>query len=830
MERSLAACPQGIALAKKALISTGLSVMDFANKVNVGSAEYPKPISKQTIEKFFAGGKVDRTYFVGICKALDLDWEVVVGSKNWPTQHIPLSSFKDIEAVQGAENDKASQRAKDDEAAEEMRAQNVRKAEDTNKAVQRIRDQCRPSIEKLCGTMRVLAMAQPVGVNSIYTTVNILEKITSNKHLDISELVANCGAEDFDRFSLGKVKEVRVPGLDAVQRWRKLMIWGKPGAGKTTFLKYLAMNCISGKFQSQQLPIFVTLKDFAESPNQPTLMEYLQQLIQADESRIQCISSRHDIPSLDLPLVGKGLNENIRDFNTLLQDGRALILLDGLDEVRDNDHDRVLKDIRLFEHGSMGRENQIVITCRIAARDYIFESFTDVEIADFDQNQINEFVNKWFLLKDPAKAHNFLTKIENHKPIQELSSRPLLLTLLCLEFEESGDFPANRSELYDRGIQVLLSKWDASRNIERDDAYKKISLKRKEDLLSSIAFRAFTKNEYFFKQRALEEQISSYISNLPKASKDSTILLLDSQAILKAIESHHGLLVARAIGVYSFSHLTFQEYFAARYIEKSKNGKLLPELVRHLSDRSWREVFLLTSQMLENADELFLSMKLEVDRTIVDDEKIQKFLMWLHRKTTSVKGLFNKRNIRQYYFSNDCSVLREFNHDRRFHRKKYLYSVDDIERAKYSDIDLDLYLYICLYTDLNLCVDGDVSELLKCTLNASKKDDSSLFDELELLFNSALHTSMFNRTLHVSNDWKIKLRELMIEYRDIGYDWQFDNDQEKLLRIYIEANELLADCLNSECYTSCEVREEIEATTYLPMIETEKWREEHPRS
>jgi predicted NACHT family NTPase len=43
-------------------------------------------------------------------------------------------------------------------------------------------------------------------------------------------------------------------------------------------------------------------------------------------------------------------------------------------------------------------------------------------------------------------------------------------------------------------------------------------------------------------------------------------LQLDSEAVLKSIEWQHGLLVERSRRIYSFSHLTFQEYFTARHI------------------------------------------------------------------------------------------------------------------------------------------------------------------------------------------------------------------------------------------------------------------------
>jgi predicted NACHT family NTPase len=60
-------------------------------------------------------------------------------------------------------------------------------------------------------------------------------------------------------------------------------------------------------------------------------------------------------------------------------------------------------------------------------------------------------------------------------------------------------------------LDVLLKKWDAKRNIERDQVYKKLSLQRKEDLLSQIAFTTFEEGNYFFKQKEVEKHIVNYI-------------------------------------------------------------------------------------------------------------------------------------------------------------------------------------------------------------------------------------------------------------------------------------------------------------------------------
>lgn len=65
--------------------------------------------------------------------------------------------------------------------------------------------------------------------------------------------------------------------------------------------------------------------------------------------------------------------------------------------------------------------------------------------------------------------------------------------------------------------------------------------------------------------------------------------------------------------------------------------------------------------------------------------------------------------------------------------------------------------------------------------------------------------------------WTEKLRAVMIKHRHIGHDWQFSNKQQDKLRQYKDANKLLVDCLNSDCYMSRAVRDEILETLLLPI-------------
>ena len=67
--------------------------------------------------------------------------------------------------------------------------------------------------------------------------------------------------------------------------------------------------------------------------------------------------------------------------------------------------------------------------------------------------------------------------------------------------------------------------------------------------------------------------------------------------------------------------------------------------------------------------------------------------------------------------------------------------------------------------------------------------------------------------------WTEQLRAVIIEYRHLGYNWQFTNQQREALKQYYDANQLLVKCLNSDRYITTTVREEIENTLLLPIAE-----------
>ena len=661
---------------------------------------------------------------------------------------------------------------------------------DVEDLVQELRVRSRQCIFERCGTVRILDMSQPVSLEEIYTGTEVREKISSRRRLNISDL-ANHNRYKTERLELATDNEERISGMDALERYSKLMLLGKPGAGKTTLLKYVALQCSHGHCLKQFVPIFITLRQFTGSEH-VKLIDYIMH-----EFRIYSIGDE------------KALKQ-------LLYAGRALILLDGLDEIREEDIHRITDEIKTFSEQFYG--NHFVITSRLAAREYVFEKFTEVEVANFQAPQISTLARKWFAA-NPVYAERFLSKVDANKPIQELATNPLLLTLLCLVFEEFGDFPSNRSELYKEGLDVLLKKWDAKRNIERHQIYKNLSMQRKEDLLSQVAWITFDRGDYFFRQADLEAYIAEYIRHLPRLNNNEAELQLDSEAIIKSIESQHGLFVERAKGIYSFSHLTFQEYLAAREVVHDSQPELLSYFATKVFDGRWHDVFSLAIGMMRSADQLLQMMKYQADQLLTNSPTLQLWLAWVEQKAAEANhtsALYGNNS------SNNNEKLESDAQGRAFYvalgrallQSESMFMAAVLARSLALDLDSslnasyrlelaeDLLRLVESGQDIHLSLDLELD--LKLSIEyAQDRNREGLAAQLQNLLDQLPDEGATDGQWLT---WVGQLQQVSSEYCALGRSWDFSPSEMEDLRQYDSANHLIWDCLHSDCYLSQSLR------------------------
>lgn len=421
---------------------------------------------------------------------------------------------------------------------------------------------------------RILGKQKPILIDSFYTDVYVLDKQSAFVIFDLSD--NGSSADSVKQIDKEKIDRRR-RAEDLLEDQSKLYILGKPGAGKTTFLKHLAIMACKGEIG--KTPIFIPLKEWVES----------------GESLDVFISTSFDVC---------GFPDADKFVHCVLESGDALVLFDGLDEVNQENEARNKTILEIKRFSQKYSKSAICLTCRIAANEYIFDGFEYIEISDFSSDQKVDFINRWFQDSEEIKEKFFSDwNGTDNDGIRELGATPLLLTLICLAYEETLNFPSRRVDLYQEALDALLKKWDSSRGVHRHNRYKSLSIERKKQMLAGIAYENFLKGEYLFPRKIIEKDIGDFLSRLPGDDEGAS---KNSSDMLEAIEAQHGLLVERAKNIYSFSHLTLQEFFAARYIlENQAKGTLVHLIQNAAQDKRWREVFLMVASLLDDATEFF---------------------------------------------------------------------------------------------------------------------------------------------------------------------------------------------------------------------------------
>jgi predicted NACHT family NTPase len=443
-------------------------------------------------------------------------------------------------------------------------------------------------------------MKKPLDLESIYTAVKLLNDSDIQAFRTTDDLKETFRAKRKRGFGISS--EEPVNGMKVANDEPFLMVLGGPGIGKSTFLRKIGLEALKldGYIQRKCIPVFLELKKFREET-----LDIEQEIVKEfDICQFPAAAA----------LVKSALDE-----------GKLLILLDGLDEVPSRNLDKVIDHIENFV--DKYSQNSFVASCRIAAYRSSFRRFRDVTIADFDDDQIEQFIKRWFSstedqsLEVAEKYWEMLNQSE-HKATKELAQTPLLLTFLCLIYDRKQMLPSKRSTLYGNALDIILYEWSAQKRIGRDSFHEKLYPDLEKILLAEIAYESFRQDELFFSKETITTHISNFLADTIENPK-----YLNADAVLTAIVVQQGILVKRATDAYSFSHLTLQEYLTAQHIVEKQ---LEEGLVRaHLTDESWREVFLLVSGVMKSrASQLFKVIEQQAQTYIQPYEKVKELVRW----------------------------------------------------------------------------------------------------------------------------------------------------------------------------------------------------------
>jgi internalin A len=418
----------------------------------------------------------------------------------------------------------------------------------------------------------------------------------------------------------------RRPLGEAVAADHRLVILGDPGSGKSTLVDWLAWqladehpNAWKARF-GNRIPIPLILRDL-----------YITRGITWD-GLLDAFLARP---------IGKHLS---REYCLRLMDeGHALVMLDGLDEVADLRTRRDLRDAVQTGFRRFGR-CPCLLTSRVVGYDAVpFHVDPDTVraehtletvrmpapdpfaalayVAPFDDTQIARFARNWYATReaDPDKAHegarHLVQAVHRDQDTLRLARVPNLLTMMALIHRNRATLPNGKALLYEDIAQAYLKTIDEFRQItEYTDTLQ--DMKR---WLGEVGFKMQqqrqadqdTDQDIVIDGDTLRGWLGAAMAGTGKPAAAD-----DVRRFLDIIKRRSGLMIERGENLFAFTHLSFQEYFAAVYLadwvtsaewlmgEEVPSGTAAGDLQRYAADPAWQETLVFLFELLAGAKPL----------------------------------------------------------------------------------------------------------------------------------------------------------------------------------------------------------------------------------
>ena len=353
-----------------------------------------------------------------------------------------------------------------------------------------------------------------------------------------------------------------------------LVVLGAPGSGKTTLLKHLTLTLTT----PEKLPA-----PAQHLPKTPILLwlRYYAARIEAEPNFSLLTAVREELARREENIPLDWLAQD-------LQNGRCLIMLDGLDEVAKPQLRRqvvtwVQQQMQLYAN------NRFIITSRpFGYRDNPLNGVLVLEVRPFTPEQVRQFIHNWYLANEIKSAghddkgvrldarqgaEDLLVRLRQTPVLLDMSVNPLLLTMIATVHRYRSSLPGRRVELYEEICEVFLGKRHEARGISYD-----LTPAQKKRVLQPLAYAMMSKRQ---REISIEEAMAVIDEPLSRVSPHTP-----RNEFLRMIENTSGLLVEREIGMLGFAHLTFQEYLTAVHV---LDQRLEHELIQHIDDSWWHE-------------------------------------------------------------------------------------------------------------------------------------------------------------------------------------------------------------------------------------------------
>ena len=423
----------------------------------------------------------------------------------------------------------------------------------------------------------------------------------------------------------------------------RILLEGGPGQGKSTITQ-MAAQIYREKFLETResesrdstwhrlcqlrIPVRLELRDFAHwiaQNSNGTLEQYIVRNLGRDSG---------------------GATVSVEDFHLLLQDSSVILLLDGLDEIGNDDlRDQVLdvamEAITRFEK-ALRTDVRVCLTTRppaVHGRWNKLEGFVRVLLVPMETERIDDYVDRWLHTQisndeeemDRIRASFNRRRHDSH--VEALARNPMQLSVLLQFISLKGEaFPDRRAELYREYFQIVIDR-DVEKSPELREHRELI-----EGLHSYLGFKLHGTAEIEQGRRALNRGV---MVNLAGQWLESDGHSKDLAATYFALgEERFGLIVALSgeghETAYGFEVQPIQEYFAAAYISnRLTNGKAHDVFESLIYRDHWREVALFLAGLRrpnEIADLIARAKAADSDSSILGQQNGRMIILQLLRE------------------------------------------------------------------------------------------------------------------------------------------------------------------------------------------------------
>jgi hypothetical protein len=380
---------------------------------------------------------------------------------------------------------------------------------------------------------------------------------------------------------LGRGREPRTLALDRLAT-ESLYVSGAPGAGKSTFCRWVAWLVAEGA----PMPLlevaapdeFTEVLDDRLKGRLPVLLR-LREFWEHLPPRVGAGLTVSDLEDAIAAWVEKrrpdGLDASL--LRAHLAHGSTLLLLDGVDEVPVSVKSAAGKWLPRHQLLSALADacpnwikagNRLLLTSR--PYDPLPEQAerTSLGLAPLEPlpHELQRLLaHRWFAVlsadtqSGAETAADLLAIISSQSRLRELASNPLLLTAMCIVFDEGKLLPQDKHELYERIVGTLLhSRYHDPSYIDRVKRQLGVIAYGMHGGSGSNYTHALPKTQATFHE--IDEWLGAYQGRSRLTEQDYMSAAEGREVLL----SSSGLLLPTGPDLAAFVHFSFQEFFAAQ--------------------------------------------------------------------------------------------------------------------------------------------------------------------------------------------------------------------------------------------------------------------------